>query len=304
LPKNHKNHSSKVDDFFIFVVFLIQSKMKNYSVLLLLLFVSTLALAQKNEKIKGSKIVTIVQKEIGDFDSLEVGDNIEVYLDRGEKSELKIEADDNLHEIINIDLSSNTLRINTSKKAVNYKKLIVRVTYTNELKMVTSKNSAVINAIQEIQLNEITFKALDDSKLNLNVNSKDFTLMTDNDSKTELNLKSENAKIELSKNSTLKALIATVDLKCDLYQKSKANLEGDATNAFIRLDNNAEFTGNNLIIKTAELITEGYSNCSINANTNLSIEASGNSDIKIYGEQKVEIKRFMDNASLNKKPTK
>jgi hypothetical protein len=304
LPKNHKNHSSKVDDFFIFVVFLIQSKMKNYSVLLLLLFVSTLAIAQINEKIKGSKIVTIVQKEIGNFDSLEVGDNIEVYLDRGEKSELKIEADDNLHEIINIDLSSNTLRINTSKKAVNYKKLIVRVTYTNELKMVTSKNSAVINAIQEIQLNEITFKALDDSKLNLNVNSKDFTLMTDNDSKTELNLKSENAKIELSKNSTLKALIATVDLKCDLYQKSKANLEGDATNAFIRLDNNAEFTGNNLIIKTAELITEGYSNCSINANTNLSIEASGNSDIKIYGEQKVEIKRFMDNASLNKKPTK
>lgn len=293
-----------MDDFFIFVVFLIQSKMKNYSVLLLLLFVSTLALAQKNEKIKGSKIVTIVQKEIGDFDSLEVSDNIEVYLDRGEKSELKIEADDNLHDIITIDLSSNTLRINTSKKAVNYKKLIVRVTYTNELKMVTSKNEAIINAIQEIQLNEITFKALDDSKLNLNVNSKDFTLQTDNNSKTELNLKSEKATIELSENSTLKALIASAELKCDLYQKSKANLEGDVTNAAIRLDNNAEFTGNNLIIKTAELIAEGYSNCSINANTSLSIEASGNTAIKIYGEQKVEIKRFMDNASLNKKPTK
>jgi predicted acyltransferase (DUF342 family) len=108
----------------------------------------------------------------------------------------------------------------------------------------------------------------------------------------------------VSKNATLKALIATVDLKCDLYQKSKANLEGDVTSAVIRLDNNAEFTGNNLVIKTAELIAEGYSHCSINVNTNLSIEASGNSDIKIYGEQKVDIKRFMDNASLNKKPTK
>lgn len=278
--------------------------MKNYSVLLLFLFVTTFALAQKNEKIKGSKIVTMEQKEIGDFDSLEVSDNIEVYLDRGEKSELKIEADDNLHDIINIDLSSNTLRLNTSKKAVNYKKLIVRVTYTNDLKMVTSKNSAIINAIQEIQLNEITFKAFDHSKLNLNVNSKNFYLQSDNNSKTELNLKSEEATIELSKNATLKALIASVDLKCDLYQKSKANLEGDVTNAVIRLDNNAEFTGNNLIIKTAELIAEGYSNCSINTNTDLSIEASGNSKIQIYGEQKVEIRRFMDNATLNKKPTK
>jgi hypothetical protein len=170
--------------------------------------------------------------------------------------------------------------------------------------MVTSKNSAVINAIQEIQLNEITFKALDDSKLNLNVNSKNFTLQTDNDSKTELNLKSDKATIEVSNNSTLKALITSIDLKCDMYQKSKANLEGDVTNAVIRLDNNAELKANNLIIKTAELIAEGYSNCSINANSSLSIEASGNSDTKIYGEQKVEIKRFMDNASLNKKPTK
>jgi len=278
--------------------------MKNYSVLLLLLFVSTFALAQKNEKIKGSKIVTVEQKEIGNFDSLEVSDNIEVYLDRGEKSELKIEADDNLHDIINIDLSSNTLRLNTSKKAVNYKKLIVRVTYTNELKMVTSKNEAVINAIQEIQLNEITFKAFDDTQLNLNVNTKNFILQTDNNSKTELNLKSEKSTIEVSKNATLKALIATVDLKCDLYQKSKANLEGDVTNAVIRLDNNTELKANNLIIKTAELITEGYSNCNINVNTDLSIDASGNSKIQIYGEQKVEIKRFMDNATLNKKPTK
>nr|MBP7470548.1 DUF2807 domain-containing protein [Flavobacterium sp.] len=78
--------------------------MKNYATLLILVFVSNFALAQKSEKIKGSKTVTIEQKEIGSFNSLEVSDNIEVYLDRGEKCELKIEADDNLHDIIKIDL--------------------------------------------------------------------------------------------------------------------------------------------------------------------------------------------------------
>ncbi len=58
---------------------------KNYT-LLLLLFISTLALAQKLEKIKGTKIVTIEQKQIGDFDALEVGNNIEVYLEKGKKN--------------------------------------------------------------------------------------------------------------------------------------------------------------------------------------------------------------------------
>lgn len=278
--------------------------MKKYTSILLLLLVSTFTLAQKNEKIKGSKTVTIEQKEIGNFDSLEVGGNLEVYLDKGEKSEMKIEADDNLHNIITIDLSENTLRINTSKSAVNYKKLIVRVTYTKDLKMVTSRNDAIVNAIQEIQLDDITFKTFDNSKLNLNVNSRNFILQSDDKSKTELNLKSENATIELSKNATLKALIDSIDLKCDLYQKSKANLEGDVTNAIIRLDNNADFTGNKLVIKNAELIAESYSNCSINSNSNISIDASGNSEIQIYGDQKIEMKRFIDSVTLIKKPTK
>ena len=278
--------------------------MKKHIVLLLVLLVSTLSLAQKNEKIKGSKTVTIEQKEIGDFNALEVSDNIEVYLDKGEKCELKIEADDNLHTIISLDLSAKTLRLNTSKTATNYKKLIVRVTYTNELKKVTTKNNAVVNAIQEIQLDNIAFESFDNSVLNLNVNSSNFSLKSGDKSKTELNLKSENAAIELSKNASLKALVSALELKCDLYQKTKAILEGDVTDAKIRLDNNALFTGSNLVIKNAELLTESYSKGSLNVNANISIDASGNSEIQLYGDQKIEIKRLADNAVLSKKPTK
>jgi hypothetical protein len=89
-----------------------------------------------------------------------------------------------------------------------------------------------------------------------------------------------------------------------MYQKSKANLEGDVTNAILRLDNNTEFAGKNLVITNAELITESYSDCSINVSTNLTIDASGNSKTQLFGDQKVEIKQFMDNATLSKKPTK
>jgi hypothetical protein len=278
--------------------------MKKNTALLLFLLVATFSWAQKDAKIKGSKIVTIEQKEIGNFDSIEVGDNIEVSLEKGEKTEIKIEADDNLHTIITIDLSDNILRLNTSKTAVNFKKLLLRVTYTQDLKMVISKNESTVNAIQEIQLEDITFKSFNNSKLNLNVNSKNFLLQSDDKSKTELNLKAESTTIELSKNATLKALIASVDLKCDLYQKAKANLEGDVTNATIRLDNNADFSGSKLILKNVELVAEGYSNCSINSSSAMSIDASGNSEIKIYGDQKIEIKRFVDSATLVKKPTK
>lgn len=278
--------------------------MKKNILLLLLLLLSTITFAQKKEKIKGSKTVTVERKEIADFDSIEIGSNLEIFLEKGEKTEIKIEADDNLHDIISTDLKANTLRINTSKEAINYKKLIVRITYTNDLKLVSVTNDAIVNAIQEIQLEEITFKSFDNAKLNLNVNSKNFILNSNDKSKTELNLKSENTTIELSKNSSLKALISSIDLKCDLYQKSNATIEGDITNAIIRLDNNADLIGNKLIIKNANITTEGYSNCKINVDTNITIDASGNSEIQLYGDQKIEMKNFTENATLKKKPTK
>jgi hypothetical protein len=276
-------------------------KMKKYTAILLLLLSTTLTFAQKKDKIKGSKTVTIEQKEVGNFEALEVEDNLEVHLERGEKTELKIEADDNLHDIISFDLRDNILRIYTTKEAVNYKKLIVRITYTKDLNLATAKNESTINAIQEIQLDNLTFKVYDYSQLFLNVNAKNFILQADDKSKTELNLKSESAIVELSKSSSLKALVTAIDLKVDMYQKSNATIEGDATNAIIRLDNNSNLTGNKLILKNADVTTESYSNCSLNATTAVIIDAANKSEIQLLGIPKIEIRKFADEAKLIKK---
>lgn len=275
--------------------------MKNHIIIFLLVLSTTLTLAQKKNKIKGSRIVTIENKEVGNFQALEVEDNIEVNLERGEKNNIKIEADENLHDIISFDLKDNTLRIYTTKEAVNYKKLIVRVTYDSDLNLVTSKNEATINAIEEIQLDEITFKTFDYSKLFLNVNTKNFILQADDKSKTELNLKSENTTIQLSENSSLKALITTIDLKVDMYQKSDATLEGSATNTIIRLDNNASVTGRKFITKNADITTESYSNCSLFTETAVIIDAADKSEIHLSGSPKIEMRQFSDEAKLFKK---
>lgn len=275
--------------------------MKKHTVLLLLLLSTTFALAQKKEKVNGSKTVTVELREIGPFESLEIEDNLEVYLERGDKPEIKIEADENLHDLITLDLKDKTLLIYTSKNAVNYKKMIIRITYTNDLNLVTSKNETIINAIQEILLKNITFKSQDYSKLFLNVNAKNFILQSDDKSKAELNLKSENTSIELNKNATLKALISTIDLKVDLYQKAKANIEGDATNAIMRLDNNSNLTGNKLTVKNIDITTENYSSCSVNAVTTVIVDAANKSEIQLVGSPKIEIRKFADEAKLIKK---
>lgn len=278
-----------------------RNKMKKYGLIILLVLATTFAFAQKKEKIKGSKIVTIELRETSDFDTLEVEDNLEIYLEKGEKPGIKIEADDNLHDIISTDLRDNILRLSTSKEAVKYSKLLVRVTYTDDLKSVATKNETVVNAIQEVQLDSIIFKSSDYSKLFLNINTVNFVLKADDKSAIELNAKSEKIKIVLSKDAALKSLITANELSCDLYQKAEANIEGSATSAVIRLDNNSNFKGDKLTIKDLELIAESYSNASVNAATAISISAGEKSEIQLYGNPKIEIRKFADEAKLLKK---
>lgn len=275
---------------------------KNIQFLLVTLLVTQLSFAQKKEKIKGSKIVTTSIKEVGSFDAIEVEDNIEVYLEKGEKNEIKIEADDNIHDIIGTDLKEKTLRLFTTKESTIFKKLAVHIIYTNSLTKVSVKNDAIVYAIQEVQLDDITFKSIDFSKLFLNVNSKKFNLIADDRSKTELNLKSDEASLQLSKYASIKTLVSAMKFKCDLYQKANAAIEGIAEKATIRLDNNSVFTGTKFTLKEANVTTEGSAIASILAETTIAIAAGDKSEISLLGDPKIELTRFSEEAKLIKKP--
>ena len=56
-----------------------------------------------------------------------------------------------------MDLRDKVLRLYTSKESTIFKKLTVHVTYTKSFKTVIAKNDAVVYAIQELQLENITF---------------------------------------------------------------------------------------------------------------------------------------------------
>ena len=271
---------------------------------LLFIFISVVAFAQKKDKLKGSKKVSLELREVGEFETLEVADDLKVFLVKADKCSIEIEADDNLHEALGVTLSGKTLQLSMSKKITGYKKFQVRINYTNNFKTVISKNDCEVTALATIELDEITFKSYNDSKLYINAKTKSFTLRADDDSKSELNVKSDNTFLELSKKAYTKALVSSGNLKVDLYQKTEAEVEGDANEMKLRLDNNANFTGKKLTAKTMDLSIEGYSNAKVNVSQNLSITSTGNSEIELYGDQKIDMKKFTDNSKLTKKPTR
>jgi hypothetical protein len=281
-----------------------KSQMKKNILLIVFVLISSLTIAQKKEKIKGNKIVTIQKHDVTPFSQIEIEDNLEVFLSQGDINSIEIETDENLHKSIDFKVYGNTLRLSTNKDITSFKKLDVKITYTDKLDMIIAKNESRVNASAEVRLENITIKTFDYSKSFMNINSPNFTLQTNDKSKMEMNLKSKDAFIEMSKNSDIKALITSNKLKFDMYQKSYAEIEGDVNEMKLRLDNTSNCAGKKLSSKLLDVTVEGNTKCSIKTDGNLSISASGKSEVTIYGDPKIELKKFSDEATLYKKIAK
>lgn len=277
------------------------AQMKKIHLLLFTLLVTATLTAQKKEKIKGSKTISVTQRDIENFEAIEVEDNIEVFLIKGGAPGLEIEADDNLHDAIQAEVKGSTLRVFTSKNVTRYKNFTVRITYTNDLTKVTARHESVINALAHLEVDNVTIKNFDYSKSYLNVKSANFTLEMDDKAKAELNFKGDSCTVRLSKSATLEALIATQKATVDLYQDAKAEVEGDAANATLRFDNSSVFTGSKFTVKNIELTAEGYSDCEVMAAEAISISASGKAEVSLYGDAKIDMKSFTKSATLYKK---
>lgn len=269
--------------------------------LLTLLLCTVITFAQKKEKIKGSKIVTVTVNELENFENIEVEDNLEIFLVKGDKSSLEIEADDNLHDAINYSVMGNTLRITSQKDVISAKKFSIRINYSDELKLISVKGEAKLHALAELELDNITIKNYDKSQSFLNVKSNFFTIILNDKSEAELNVKAQNTTVELSKNTELKALIASPEVKLDMYQNSEAKIEGDAANVKMRLDNSSKLIAEKFTVKNLDITTESYAKGDVHVTNTISIAASGKSEIKLYGEPAIEITKFTNSTTLYKK---
>ncbi len=261
--------------------------------------------AGQSQKLKGSRNVTVDRREVGNFTNIEVEDNVEVFLVKGDQCGVEIEADDNLHQAISISLNGETLRVAASADVTSSKKFSVKVTHTADLSMLVAKDEAHVTSLTDLNLADFTIKTAGSARIYATLKAKTFTLMANDKSRIEMNLNAANATVELSNNAQMKALVSSPKLKFDMYQKALATIEGDVIDLKLRLSNNANFTGKNLTAKNADLISEDNVNCSVAVTGNATIDASGKAEIELHGEQaKIEIRKFTGNSSIRKRASK
>lgn len=271
------------------------------TVTILALFTVFTSFSQKKEKIKGSRNVTSIITEVDPFKRLVIGEYFNIKLMQGPNNAIQIDADDNLHEIIDFVVQEGSLKFNSSKRITSHKKLEITVIFKDSLNAIELKEEAELRSAAPLQLSTMTLVTKESSKAYLTLKADVFELINGNKSKVELNVTAEEARLELNDNSAIEALINATEIKIDLYQRATARIDGDTKNLLLRADNSSTFKGEKLTAENTTLITEGRAKVSIDSKSALSIEASGDSETYIFGKGKIEIIKFEDRAILVKK---
>ncbi|MBT8253793.1 MAG: DUF2807 domain-containing protein, partial [Bacteroidia bacterium] len=205
------------------------------TIILCLLF--SVSYAQKKEKIKGNRSISIIETKINSFNRLVVGEDFEVDLIEGDEASVFVEADDNLQDVIRFSVADSTLTFNTSKQITTFKKMSIKVTYTKTLKRIETIENGQVSSLTSIDLDDVTLTHSGSSKAYLNVKASTFKLTNGGRSRVKLNVTTNQASLELIDNSKTEALITADSLQVDLYQRATAKLEGDLSSLMLRADN-------------------------------------------------------------------
>ncbi|MDH7912882.1 DUF2807 domain-containing protein [Winogradskyella sp. SYSU M77433] len=273
-------------------------------ILLILAFIGVgmpLIQAQTDDKIKGDRNVTIKQTYIDDFHTIVVDGDFSLEVVYNSKPSVEVEADDNLHEVIQFDVNDGVLKFTESVRITSKKRLNIKVNYGDALKNIEVKGDGEIRSLTSMELTDVSLITADNSRAYLNIRAKTFDYKSLGKSKTRLNLTADSTKMELSDNSKLDALVNTKTSNFDLYQRADISIEGSANSTVIRLINSSNFNGSNYEVNNVDASLEDNSDLTIAANKTITLTSSGDSETYLYGNSVITIKQFEGTSKLQKK---
>jgi hypothetical protein len=275
--------------------------MKTKSKLLAFLFIFCVGYSQAQEKIKGNKEVTIEDRQLNDFHSIEIVDDFLVEILYNENQSVAITADSNLHQYISTVVENGVLTLKISENVIRSKSLTATIKVNKNLLEINGYNKAKIESKNMVVIDSLTINAFDNSDFNLKLNSKSVSVNSKKTSSINLNLLSDNLFIRAEESSKIDLNLNAKNVRITALDKASIAAQGTANLFEIEAQGNSSFKGKSCQFSEALVNASNGSKISVNALENLTILARNASEIFIYGTPKISLMEFFDKAILYKK---
>ncbi len=213
--------------------------------------------------VRGNGNVETVEREISDnFTEIKVSRGLDVYLTQSDHVSLKVQADENLHDIIMTEVENNVLRIYADKNISYAASRKVMVSFKDITKISSSSGSDVYST------NTITAESLE---------------------------------LSTSSGSSMELDVDTHVIECSSSSGSDLRLSGKTDKLYAKATSGSDIKAGNLKTSTCEARASSGADITVNTSKELVARASSGGDIKYYGNPDKVSKKDGVSGSIRKK---
>ncbi len=180
-------------------------------------------------------------REVPDFEKIEVSSALDVILKEGSNPSIIVEADEKHMDNIITEVDGQTLNI-YCKKIKKFRKIVITVTYVNPIDEILVSGASDVKNEGTLKANNLTLKASGASNLNLQIVSN--------------------------------------NLKVSSSGASDIDLAGKSSESIIKCSGASDVNAYDLISNTVKCSVSGASDLTVKVNTMISGKVSGASDLK------------------------
>lgn len=258
-----------------------------------------MATAQK-AKIKGDKNVVTNDRSFEYFTKLEINDKIKLTLKQSKSTKLVIEADENLHEVLDSDFENGALVLSLNKRITSSKRFNLTL-YVDDLDFIELNDDSELIGGETFKFFDLDVVLNDKSEIKIEFESQIFSLESNEKSRGEFTVKADSLSITTKESSRIKNNITAEKVYVNYTGNSASEFVGKTSSIILKADDNATFKGAELVAFDAYVEVANSSSTFINAKNNLIISAKDKSKIYIFNSPTIEIKALEDVASIYKR---
>jgi len=258
------------------------------------------ATAQKKAKIKGNKNVISEERTFDFFSSIELNDKIKLNLKQSESSKLVIEADENLHDVVDSDIENGTLVLSLNKRITGSKRFILTL-YIEDLDVIKLHDDSEILSDEKFEFFDLNMILNDKSDVEMHIDAQFFRLESNEKSRGSVTVKADSISIHMKESSKIKYTINTQKLLVNYEGSSTGEFVGKTSDLVLVASDNATFKGSELEAKEITLTGSNGTNSYVHAKNNLALTLKNKSKVYIFGSPLIEIKSFEDASSIFKR---
>ncbi|MBT8297807.1 MAG: DUF2807 domain-containing protein [Maribacter sp.] len=270
----------------------------NKLITLIVLLVCFQTFAQRKPKIKGNRSVIEVREELPYYNALELVDDLEIVLQKGSIEGYKINADDNLIDVLKFKVVDSTLMISSFYKITAKKKLEITVNYA-EITAITMHDGK-INMTDVISSDALVVNTYGPSRLELNATAPIMNITMEGMSSGDFNLASDSLNIVLKDRIDARIYAVGVNNSLQMQKNASATIEGSADVFHVDLLGSSKLKASKFEATSIIANLEESTNAMLNAITYFELSSRGSSKIQLYGNPKIVISDFLDTSQLHK----